>query len=272
MSKTRTLILFAASIAALAAAPSRAANVLFPKSLHLVRQIDDPLSQKTTTVDQYCAGNRIVTVSGPRVAIVDYDQQQVTEIDHAAGTYSITRFDELAKALGSANHIADKSTRTKWTEKPLGTKSSAGGRSVESFEMTREGAKRRVEIGVDRQIALSKEAVEALVGAAYPNTRNDDHEAVLAAAAPHGRAKTTSNATGAATAAPYGLPAEQVITYDAEGLTVTMKSSIVRVDGDAAPADALLIAPGTKRVVASVVRAAAELDALDHPGTATKKQ
>lgn len=67
-----------------------AATVLFPRPLHLVRRVDDPISKTTATIDEYCGGNRVVTVRGSKVAIADYDAQQLTEIDHAAQTWSVT--------------------------------------------------------------------------------------------------------------------------------------------------------------------------------------
>src|SRR5258706_102436 len=86
----------------LSAVPAVAATALFPQPLHLVKRIDDPFAKKAITVDEYCYGNRIVTVSGDRVKIVDYDEQQVTEIDHGDGTYSVTRFDDIARARPQA--------------------------------------------------------------------------------------------------------------------------------------------------------------------------
>src|SRR5438874_8531547 len=75
-----------------------AVAVLFPKPIHFVRKVDDSISGKSVTFDQYCAGNRIVTVRGARVTIADYEKQELTEVDREAGTYSVTRFDEIAKA------------------------------------------------------------------------------------------------------------------------------------------------------------------------------
>src|SRR5688572_20952221 len=75
------------------AAPAR---VLFPTNLHLTRQVEDPLSGKTVTIDEYCYGNRVVSVSGEKTVIADYDKQQITEINRKNGTYSVSRFDEVA--------------------------------------------------------------------------------------------------------------------------------------------------------------------------------
>ncbi|HWW60351.1 MAG TPA: hypothetical protein VN181_03195, partial [Thermoanaerobaculia bacterium] len=58
-----------AVLASLALAPAAfGATVLFPKPLHLVRRIEDPLARgAATTVHEYCAGNQIITVNGSRV-------------------------------------------------------------------------------------------------------------------------------------------------------------------------------------------------------------
>jgi hypothetical protein len=37
-----------------------------------VRRVDDPIAKTTATIDEYCAGNRVVTVRGPKVTIADY--------------------------------------------------------------------------------------------------------------------------------------------------------------------------------------------------------
>ena len=60
--------------------------------------------------------------------------------------------------------------------------------------------------------------------------------------------------SGAAAEPAYGLPSEKAITYQTEGGAVTVRDSIVRVDGDLPPRDALLIEPGAKRVDSRLVR------------------
>src|SRR5207244_10058481 len=117
-----------------------------------------------------------------------------------------------------------------WRTTPLGMRHSTSGRSVDSFEIGNGATK--IEVGFDRSYALSRDAVEALVGASYPNVRRQEHDEMLRAAA----AKDA-----------YGLPSEKAITYQTEGGAVTVRDSIVRVDGDLPPRDALLIEPGAKR-------------------------
>src|SRR5579859_27315 len=74
------------------------ASALFPTPLHIVRKIDDPLAKAPIIIDEYCYGNRIVTINGPRVAISDFAELTLTEIDHGSLTYGVTRFDQIAAA------------------------------------------------------------------------------------------------------------------------------------------------------------------------------
>src|SRR5436305_2028175 len=87
-----------AALSILVAPLAFGATLLFPKPLHLVRRIDDPISKTTATIDEYCVGNRVITVRGSKVGIADYDAQQLTEIDHAAQTWSVTPFADIAKS------------------------------------------------------------------------------------------------------------------------------------------------------------------------------
>src|SRR5204862_4818428 len=87
-----------AAIAWLAVSSSLGAGTLFPTQLHIVRRIDDPIAKSSTTVEEFCFGDRIVSINGARVAITDYAAQTLTEIDHSSATYSVTRFDDIAKA------------------------------------------------------------------------------------------------------------------------------------------------------------------------------
>jgi hypothetical protein len=236
-----------------------AAEVLFPQPLHLVRRIDDPVSHATVTLHEYAAGNQLVTVNGARVAIADYDKQQVTEIDRAAGTYSITRFDEIATSRATTSNRAlamSAAPKAKWTTKALGAKSSAYGRSLQSFELQADDAK-KIEVGVDRNVSLSRAALEVLIGAAFPNPHSDAHDAVLEAAAQ----------TKAAQEQRFSLPMEQSVTWDAAGEQITMRSSIVDVTNDLPPADLLTIPPGAQRVESHTPRLLHELESLDRiPG------
>lgn len=242
------------------AASADAASVLFPKPLHLVRKLEDPIAQRTSTVDEYCSGNRVVSINGRKVVITDYDAQQITEIDHDRGTYSITRFDDIAK-------LQPKTTakRSEWKSTPLGMKSSAAGRSIDAVEYeANDGAheQRRVEVGVDRQVSLSREAVEVLVGAAFPNQRGEEHDRLIEAA--KGRAsRMTTN--GSQAPAEYGLPSETKLTYDNGPTHLTYRNSIVRISDDAPPPELLVVPPGAQLIESRLTRAAREMRELDFP-------
>ncbi|HKS23400.1 MAG TPA: hypothetical protein VJZ76_11410 [Thermoanaerobaculia bacterium] len=241
------------------AASAMAAASLFPRPLHLVRKIQDPFAKAPRVVDEYCYGNTIVVVAGQRVTITDYAAQQVTEIDHAQGTYSVTRFDEIARATApkrgggfkaAANAAPGKiAGGNAWRTTALGMKGSASGRSVDAFEIDNGATK--IEVGYDHSYALSRDAAEALVGASYPNARREEHDEML-------RVAVRGNAADA-----YGLPSEKSITYKTEGGPLTVRDSIVRVDGDLPPRDALVIEPGAKRVDTHVLRVEREMHDAD---------
>ena len=222
-----------------------AAAPLFPRPLHIVRLVEDPIAQTSATLDEYCAGNRIVTVSGPKVVITDFETKQLTEIDHAKATWSVTRFDDIAAARRS--NVRSVQSAPAWKSTPLGLRG-----TLDRFEFldSSTAGKRRVEVGIDRRVTLSRDAVEALIGAAYPNPHSDENDAILRSAESNGV---------------YGLPSETLITVAAGDLTLTLHSTVVRTGDESVPPDELVIAPGTTRVDSKLVRAARELQALDHP-------
>ena len=243
------------------ALPSSGATALFPKPLHMVKRIDDPFARSAKNVEQYCYGNRIVTVAGDRVTILDYDAQTLTEIDHAKGTYSITRFDEIANAQpkGTTPTAASAPKVT-----ASGLKSSAGGRSVDSFDV--ELPRTKVTVGVDRSVSLSRGAVEALIGSSYPNAHRAEHDAIIGVTAPPAKNRqinAMSTSKAADDSGGYGLPSEQTITIEAEGGPVTLKTSVLRFDADLPPQSAMLIEPGAKRVESPIVRFAREMKEAD---------
>ncbi len=267
----RRLALLALSVSAwcLSAAPSR---VLFPTNLHLTRQVHDPLGKTTVTIDEYCSGNRMVAISGEKTVIVDYGTQEITEIDRHAGTYSVSRFDEIASAVAESGmkESAKAGEPRPWKVTPLGLRGASNGRSLEQFEFVDEGElKRRVDVGIDRSVALSREAVEVLIGSAYPNPVRDEHEPVLRAAS--GRANdggVATNDAGAVSAEPaYGLPVTQAFTYSESGSEVTFRTTVTRVGSEVVPAEALIIPPNAKRVESRTAAVRRQLRDLDHPAS-----
>lgn len=254
--------------------PAALAGPLFPKPLHLVRRIDDPVARTTHVVDEYCLGNRVISINGPRVAIVDYDRRDITEIDHADGTYSITKFEEVAtaraqlplpRAKASSNAAAKRATALRPTA--LGVRATAtSNRSLERWraDLSEGPEKRTLEIGIDRTIPVSKEAAEVLVGAAFPYERTDEQDQILLAAAPAETAFAAAKSANATAApAPYGLPSESVTTYEAAGVKVEIRTAVLRVDDELPPAQLLRIDPGAQRIDSLYTRMRRELDELD---------
>lgn len=226
-----------------------AAAPLFPEPLHLVRRIEDPISQTVATIDQYCAGNRIVTVRGAIVSVVDYDRGEMMVIDRSNATYSITTFGELAKAQ---QPLAVQPERGALARTSLGVRHDATG-PVDEFEIVDDrGATRMVSrVAIDRSVRLSREAVEALIGAAHPQRRTRHHAAILEIAASGSDGRT------------FGLPAQQITTYEIEGEKLSVRSELVRITREDAPPDLLAIPPGAVRVESPATALPRLLEELD---------
>lgn len=199
-----------------------ATEALFPTPLHVVRRIEDPLARSTVTLDQFCYGNRIVTVTASRVAIEDFGEQTLTEIDHARMTYSITKFDDIAKA----QRPSPKESATKHN------------------------------VQVNHSVTLSRDALEALIGAAFPNRRTKQHDDVVVAA----RSARGGRIVAQSAAETFGLPNDESITYE-NGLT--SRNIVVRVDADLPPPATIVIDPGATRVESRLTRLHRELEQLD---------
>jgi hypothetical protein len=260
-----------------------AVDGLFPQPLHLTRRIEDPVSRSTATIHEYCAGNRVVTVNGNRVAIADYAKQELTEIDRTAGTYSVTSFADLAKTAPAVAHrtltaSADATrvnARPHWKSAALGVKPSASGRSMDVYEATLDRSDDehvKLEIGVDRNVRLSRAAVEVLIGASFPNSHSDEHDAILEAASGKPAAHPLTSNSTMANAAEYGLPVEQVTTFTVAGEQLTVRNAIVDIRNDLPPNDVLTIPSGATRVESRAVRLARELRELDRLPPASQPQ
>ena len=216
-----------------------AAEVLFPKALHLTRRIEDPVSKAPIIVEEYCVGNRVVTVRGDTVVIADYGLQQLTEIDHSSGTYSITRFEEIAKA---ATEPVPYAATARATTRQIGVTTAESGRSVDRVEVITDQL--RIEVSVDRAVQLRRPALDVLLGAAYPHRPSLQHDLI-------------------AQAAGLGLPTEQIITHVFEERAVTVRNVITRVGEEVIPLELLAIPAGAVRVesrFSATNRTAAELD------------
>ncbi len=245
-----------------------AAGPLFPTPLHITRQLHDSISDKTIVLNEYGYGNRLISVRGSLTSIADYEKGVLTEIDRDAGTYSVTRFDVLAKAaqsIGSPEAAAvEKNARPL---RSVGAKLTKIGRTAEFFEgdIDAKSFKQTIEVAVDRSVKISKDALEVLLGAAYPGVRRSEHEIVLSAAAPTRLRAASQAADSPAAEPPFALPIEQVVTYQMEGQTLEFRSSVIRVGSEPPPADVVSIPAGARLVVSRIVAVQREIDQLTNP-------
>ena len=217
-----------------------AAGPLFERPLHVTRTIDEPLTGTTATLEEYYFGSRAVTVRGERTVIVDYDKREITEIDRANATYSVTRFEQVAAARGE--RVAAK--RSAEAAKPAIVAAGSdrrGGRAVDVFTAEDSATALHAEIAVDTVVELSRDAFDIVVGAAYPNDGGPSAELARGAAK-----RTTGNA--------YGLPIEQTLRWSSAGETLTITNRIVAVDAQTAPPDRIAIPPGARLVDSRLLR------------------
>ncbi len=237
--------------AAFLVAATASAAVLFPEPLHIVRESTDPISGITSTVDEYCSGDRIATVSGAVTVIADYARGEVTEIDRGRGTFSITAFEDIARA--AVSHGAQPVAKSRSEPRTRGIRQAADGRQLESYEFANADGDQQivVTVGVDRKMHISAAAAEALIGAAFPNRRSFVHDAIMRASGPD-----------------VALPSEHTISYELGGEKLVFRSAITAIDRQLAPEEVLAIPPGSRRVesrLTSVPRATQELDRLPRP-------
>lgn len=262
--------LLAASVLAVSATAVFAAEPLFSTPIHLSREVHDPISGKTVVLQEYGYGNRLVSVRGPKTSIADFEKSELIEIDRDAGTYSVTRFEAVAKAARAFTPPATQSASARPSVRAAGSKISAAGRAAEVFESTIEGGNGNrsvVQIAVDRSVRLSRAALEVLTGAAYPATRTPQHEILFAASAP-ARMQATADSTDARSEGTYALPVEHVVRHHIDGETVEYRTVVTRVGGETPPADLVSIPPGARLVDSRAIAIGRELDRVDNPSTA----
>jgi hypothetical protein len=225
------------ALLALVLASAAEAGPLFSRPLHVTRTVEEPLSGKSFIVEQYCFGNRVVTTRGDRTVIADYERREITEIDRANATYSLTKFEDVA-ARGPH--------RARTSDAPLVRAGSErrGGRNVEVFTADDPAARLRAEIAVDPTIELSRDAFDVVIGAAYPADGGPAADLARGAAK---ISRVTASALGAG-ADRYGLPIEQIVRWDAAGETITSSNRVTRVGEELAPPDLIAIPPGARRI------------------------
>jgi hypothetical protein len=251
--------------------PVFGAGAIFPAPLHITREIQDPISGKTVVLNEYGYGNRLVSVRGDVTAIADYEKGELTEIDRAAGTYSVTRFETIAKLQGNAvagGETAAVAQKAQPELKAVGAKATKSGHTADFFRAESEAY--NVEIALDQSVRVSKEALEVLLGTAYPGTRSEQHDLVIRAATNAARGggerRVASNSAQAQPqAAEYALPLEQLFAVTVGEERVEFRSSVLRVGTEPPPAEAVAIPAGARLVVSRSAAVLRELEALDAP-------
>jgi hypothetical protein len=248
--------------------------VLFPTPVHLTRQITDPFSASPVVVEQYCYGNRVVTVRGARTTIADYERGELTEIDRGAGTYSITSFEDVAKA-GAGEHSAAaraSATKKRWNVRPKAARPSKLGRNAEVYELETEALleKQTIEVSIDSSVQISPAAAEVLLGVAYPSAKRADAEAVMSVARrpAAGRMQAAANGAGAE---PVGLPVERITRIEVGGERIEHRDTIVRIGSELPDPQLLALPPDATRIESRLTtrtRVLEELDRLVPPAAA----
>lgn len=240
-----------------------AGTLLFPKPLHLTRDVVDPITGKTSHLEQYCLANRVVSIAGSRTVIADYDRSELIEIDREHGTYSVTPFSAVASARPHRKVVRAASTATAASAGPAmehrGTDRRAG-RSVDLYAGDDAAHALHAEVAVDQSAALSRDAFDVLVGAAYPGDADASTELVRSASR---RPVSGVSSNGTTVSESYGLPIEQTTRWDVNGRTITAANRVTRVSDDVAPSDLLAIPPGARRVDSRIVVTARESEQLD---------
>jgi hypothetical protein len=227
----------------LVSAEGFAAAPLFPKPFHLVREVDDALAGRVLRVDEYYAGDRVITIRGDRTAIADYAKQELTDIDRAHATYSVATFAQVAAAQpavpqprAKAQSDAAPTVMRKGSER-------RAGRSVDIFSADDPRAGVHADVAVDAAMTLSRDAFDVVAGGAFPKRGGAAADLVRGASA-------RANGNDA-----YGLPLEQVLRYTIGGETVVVTTRVVAIDDRTPPAELSTIPPGARRVEARPLQA-----------------
>ena len=249
MRETRVCLLLLLAALAAHAAP------LFNTPLHVTRSIDEPLTGKSYVVEQYYFGNRVITVRGDRTVIADYERREITDVDRAAATYSVAKFDDVAAARGV--HRAQKSDAPVLRDRS----DRRGGRNVDVFTADDRAAGLHAEIAVDSSIELSRDAFDVVVGAAYPASGGTMADLARGAARAPRAAASRIGSTAAGDV--YGLPIEQTVRWDAGGKTITSSNRITRVVEETAPPNLIVIPAGARRVESHQLETKRLLDEID---------
>lgn len=248
MKSSRAGVLYL-SLSLLTALSVYADGPLFPKSFHLVREIDDSLTGRVVRVDEYYSGDRVITINGTKSAVADYAKQELTEIDRAKGTYSVVTFAQLASARPARR--AEVKSEAKTVIERKGSDRRAG-RNVDLVAADDANASLHAEVAVDQSMTLSKDAFDVVAGGAFPKGGGAAVDLVRGAAAvKHGRIASNATASGES----YGLPVEQTLRWETHGEAVVVTTRVLSVDELMPPADLIAIPAGARRVEAKALEA-----------------
>lgn len=257
-----TVLVLIQLLTALAIVAESPARLLFDEPLHLTRQVSDPISGTTSRLDEYCVGNRVVSIRDARTSIADYDKGTLTEIDRAKGTYSVTSFDALARALpepaSSSNRKSGISPSPDLVDAGVRPVGNRGGRAFEA-RIVEAQTLRKIEVVVDQELKLSREAVEVLVGAAFPLHRSAESDIAITAAG-HDR---VAGKAGSGLVRDHALPLEQIVTWEIDGETLRVENRVIRVGNESPPPDLIAIPPGAQLVESDIVLRKKMLEDLD---------
>ena len=92
----------------------------------------------------------------------------------------------------------------------------------------------------------------------------------MSAATPQGRAIASQSAGSQGGETLYALPVEETIRYDIEDQQIEFRTTVVRIGGEAAPADLIAIPPGARLVKSRIVEVNEEIETLFHPTPLSK--
>ncbi|HEU5163022.1 MAG TPA: hypothetical protein VFV54_07750 [Thermoanaerobaculia bacterium] len=257
-----------AGLLVLIASTANGAEPLFPEPLHLTREIQDPITERTTVVEEYFFGDRAVSTAGAVTVIVDYSKGETIRIDRGNGTWSVATLDDLARAARGSGARANAGGDAGWTIAAGGT-DRRGSRNVSVYRATPSstagGPRVEIEIAIDHAVELTRAGAEVIAGAAWPNERSSEANAILRAA--EGEGVVARSAAGAATSADrIGLPLDVTMRWRDGDEDLRFVNRVIRVGSERPPPEALAIARGSRRVDDPRVATAALLDALDRPG------
>jgi hypothetical protein len=246
------------------------AEVLFPRPIHVVREVSDSISASSTRLDQYFTGDRAITIRGTQTVIADYAKQELTEIDRRAGTYSVTPFAQLAAARSNAT------VRGLAGETPAVANHGSdhrAGRSVALFTADSAAQSLHVDAAIDPSVILSRAALDVVIGAAFPDEGGAASDLVRAVASQQHRVETirSTSQSSQPAADSYGLPLEQRMRWQSQGEEVVLTNRVVTLDEQMPSPELLTIPAGARRIdgrAVSAQRTAADADTLTPSRTA----